>query len=199
MTRTRKDPGADGAATGGESSGANDRTQVTASGAAVSAIAEGIRRYLAELAALDRWVVRNAEKVPLHPVNHKPASINDRATRCSLDRALSVWRANPQSVAGVGFVMTDVNTEHPELRLVGIDLDAAFDEFGALKPWAMRLIEAAGPCYWERSPSGQGLRGFMRGAIPSEMTRKFADGGIELYDGRSGRYLTVTGVRYVAA
>lgn len=174
-------------------------TERSAPGADPSATGESIRRHLPELAAFHRWIVRDFGKAPLHPSRLRAADASDRRIWCPLDHALTVWRSYPTRIAGVGFVLTDVNVEHPELRLVGIDLDSTFDELDELKPWAQRIVAAAGACYWERSPSGRGLRGFMRGATPSELTQRFAGGGVELYDGRSKRYLTVTGDRYVPA
>lgn len=210
MREAEEDPAAVGAARGAgrqENSATNrDSPDASALVAAASAIGEAIRRYLPELAALDRWIVRDAGKAPKHPRTRYDADASDRAIWCSLDRALTVWQEHPREIAGVGFVMTGINAEHPELRLIGIDLDKAFDELDMLKPWARRIFDAAGSCYWERSPSGRGLRGFMRGVIPAEIRSgagKFGDtkarpfapdsGGIELYDGRSKQYLTVTG------
>jgi len=168
--------------------------------------AESIRRHLPELAAFSRWIVRDAAKAPLHPAKLHAAGAGDRRIWCPLDHALTVWRTYPKRVAGIGFVLSDINVEHPDLRLIGIDIDKAFDEFDAIKPWARRVVDAAGSCYWERSPSGIGLRGFMSGSIPAEMSGQFNDpkarpfaldsGGVELYDGRSQRYLTVTGACY---
>ncbi|MCC6194757.1 MAG: hypothetical protein IT518_09855 [Burkholderiales bacterium] len=196
---TGKGPGAESPAHGaGQQTQENDRhPEHSTAGRSISATGEVVRRHLPELAAIDRWIVRDAAKVPKHPTGLHSVDASDRAIWCSLDRALSIWRHHPRRIAGVGYVMTGIHTEHPALRLVGIDLDKAFDELDELKPWAQRIVDAAGPCYWERSPSGIGLRGFLRGAIPAEMTQRFPDGGVELYDGRSGRYLTVTGVRYV--
>ena len=191
-----RDPAAVVAARGAEGhADKQNGSERSANRDAVSATGESIRRHLPELAAFHRWIVRDFGKAPLHPSRLRAADASDRRVWCPLDHALTVWRTYPKRVAGVGFVLTDVNVEHPELRLVGIDLDSAFDELDELKPWAQRIVDAAGPCYWERSPSGRGLRGFMRGTIPSELTQRFAGGGVELYDGRSKRYLTVTGMR----
>lgn len=206
------DPGAESPARGaGQQGKENECPQPSAPGASPSATGERIRRRLPELVALDRWIVRDAAKVPLHPGTLIKADIYtpDRDIWRSFDDALRTWAAKPKSVAGLGLVMWNVHVDHPELRLVGIDLDKAFDVLDALKPWAQRIVDAAGPCYWERSPSGIGLRGFMRGAIAAELNESFNapkenpyaldSGGIELYDGRGKRYLTVTGVRYAPA
>ena len=59
--------------------------------------------------------------------------------------------------------------------------------FICFAPWA-RAIVVAMNSYTERSPSGHGLRIFLRGTLPPGRRKA---GDIEMYDG--GRYLTLTG------
>jgi putative DNA primase/helicase len=80
--------------------------------------------------------------------------------------------------------------------LVGIDLDDGIDpETSALKPWAAALL-ARLDSYAEVSPSGTGLKVWVRGTKPGTGWCKepFADGEVEMYD--RGRFFTVTGLRW---
>jgi putative DNA primase/helicase len=81
-----------------------------------------------------------------------------------------------------------------EDSIIGIDLDNALDENGFIKPWADPIVKAV-PSYWERSVSGYGLHGFLRGTLPQGLSKQLplGDGRVEVYT--SGRYLTVTGHR----
>src|SRR5665213_2547812 len=81
-----------------------------------------------------------------------------------------------------------------EDNIVGIDLDDAIGDDGKIKIWAWQLVQGL-PTYWELSPSGRGLRAFVRGTLPPDCPRKqsIADGRIEVYC--EGRFLTVTGHR----
>jgi primase-polymerase (primpol)-like protein len=84
----------------------------------------------------------------------------------------------------MGFVLT------PDDPFVGIDLDHCYDPAtGTIAPWAEALVREL-DSYTEITPSGTGLRIFVRGQLPPrEMGRK--RGPIEMYDDR--RFLTVTG------
>jgi hypothetical protein len=83
---------------------------------------------------------------------------------------------------GVGFVIPP--------GTVGIDLDDCVNG-GIPEPWAEQII-ALMDSYTELSPSGNGIRIFVRGQIPGKRNRA---GTIEMYDSNSPRYLTVTGHR----
>lgn len=88
---------------------------------------------------------------------------------------------------GIGLVMVD--------DLVGIDLDHVIGDGGELEPWAVEVLRRFTGCYVERSPGGDGLRIFCRGAAPR--SGKGGPGNrLEVYDKRSPRYLTVTGHRF---
>ena len=82
---------------------------------------------------------------------------------------------------GLGFVLT---ADDP---FVGIDLDNCFTEEGKILPWAQEIVEMI-DSYTEVSPSGTGIRIFVKGKLPGEHCRT---GNIEMY--QQGRYLTVTG------
>lgn len=83
---------------------------------------------------------------------------------------------------GVGVLLTGNG-------IVGVDIDdfdATFKEKPAVKKWLATAIAAGAYC--ERSPSGKGLRLFMRGKLPGTGRKS---GSLEIYD--NVRFLTVTG------
>ena len=70
----------------------------------------------------------------------------------------------------------------------GVDLDHCRDpETGIIQQWALDIVEMLNS-YTEVSPSGAGLRIFVRGDLPAGRRKK---GAVEMYDAE--RYLTVTG------
>lgn len=122
-------------------------------------------------------------KVPLQG-NLFPAKSNCPETWKSFPYILDRYEALCQhgTVDGVGFFISD--------DFVGIDLDKCVasgkvaDEF---MPWVEQLAT-----YTELSPSGNGVRAFLRGTLPPK-DRKC--GNVEMYDRSSPRFLTVTGHR----
>lgn len=76
--------------------------------------------------------------------------------------------------------------------IVGVDIDDMKDTFtqkSEIKKWVVNAVNAG--AYSEKSPSGTGLRLFMRGKLPAN-GRKV--GSLEIYD--DARFLTVTGNVY---
>jgi hypothetical protein len=99
---------------------------------------------------------------------------------------MAVWRRQPNSYAGLGFVLS------PADQFCGIDLDDALDAEGVLKPWAFGIVERFSDTYMEISPSGRGLKIWARGPLPANQPGvSIGDGQIEMYD--HARYFTVTG------
>lgn len=91
-------------------------------------------------------------------------------------------------ITGLGFILGGSG-------FVAVDVDHAFEEDGTtLKRDAKRVVEALGT-YTELSPSGTGLRLFVRGVKPGPKCRRpLTDGvSVEVYD--KDRYVTVTGHR----
>lgn len=87
------------------------------------------------------------------------------------------------SAGGIGFVLTSKD------NFVGIDLDDCVDvSTGKVEDWAQLIIDNLNS-YTERSPTGYGIRIFIKGTLGDQtgMHR----GKIEIYD--KGRFLTVTG------
>ncbi|MCE9566590.1 MAG: hypothetical protein K8U57_31595 [Planctomycetes bacterium] len=85
-------------------------------------------------------------------------------------------------VDGLGFVAT------AETNLFGVDLDHCRDRgTGVIEDWARAIIDQL-DTYTEVSPSGTGIRMFLRGQKPDGRKKK---GNVEMYNW--GRFLTVTG------
>jgi len=82
-------------------------------------------------------------------------------------------------------------------NIVGFDIDHCLDQNGNLSAEAEKITDILKYCYWEKSPSGHGLRGF--GLVNKDFkydTERFyiKKGGLEIYSaGATSRFLTVTG------
>lgn len=140
----------------------------------------------AELTSRPRWVRHSAAKVPLTTAG-KAASSTDPRSWTSFDEASS-----SSAGVGLGFVLSDVD------RIACLDLDHAFDDEGALLPWAKRIVDEAGPTYVETSPSGQGVHIWGLADVRQGRKLRRPDGlAVELYG--TSRFLTVTGRRYGSA
>ena len=130
-----------------------------------------------------RWI-----KPPFNPrFPTKPASTNDRNTLGPFMVAYNSYKAN--RFDGVGFVFS------PHHDISGIDLDDAVRDDGSPKDWARAIINSI-PTYWEKSPSGTGFHGYVRGKIPGvtnvkKALRQNTKEAIEIFC--SSNYLTVTG------
>jgi putative DNA primase/helicase len=150
----------------------------------------------AELAKRPQWVAwrlvaREGEakptKVPYAPRTGRLASTTDPSTWASFEEAAAFCTSN-EWASGVGYVLS---ADDP---YVGIDLDACRDpKTGHLQPWARSIVKRLNS-YTEISPSGTGLRIFVRGELPPHGRRK---GHIEIYS--QARFLTITGDRYLVA
>jgi hypothetical protein len=143
-----------------------------------------------ELKEFPQWVVWRYEsrdgkpkptKVPYQAAKpDEKASVTDSTTWASFDIASNALASG--SYDGIGFVLT---LDDP---FVGIDLDHCYDpETHKIDHSALAIIEQL-HSYTERSPSGTGIRIFVRGALPPGRRKK---GTLEFYDDE--RYLTLTG------
>ena len=150
-------------------------------------------RVPASLRNLHQWVVWRYEqrgggkptKVP-HQIDGCLASSTDPHTWCSWDEALKAWQKNPRTWSGVGFVFSAADP------FVGIDLDECLLAAGKLKPWAQPIIDKFSGSYAEVSPSGRGIKIWVKGTLPGGSTAfPLGDGRVEIYD--RARYFTVTG------
>jgi hypothetical protein len=129
-----------------------------------------------------RWT-----KMPIDCGTGSPASSTDPATWGPFDEALTYHQANRSTTDGVGFMFRKGG------GYVGFDLDEAVGPDGCLKEWADDLVSRLGS-YTETSPTGTGVKVYLRGSCPGkEHRRQFEDGEVEVYD--RGRFFCVTGHR----
>lgn len=139
-----------------------------------------------ELRQCPQWVTwrleaRNGQrtKVP-YASDSKHAKTTDRRTWSAFELAVQTYRN--EGFDGIGFVFGAHD------GFCGIDLDNCRNpENGVIEPWAMEIIQGLSS-YSEVSPSGSGVKIFLRGKIPGTRRRR---GNIEMYD--AGRYFAVTG------
>lgn len=134
-----------------------------------------------------RYEQRNGKqtKVPVDPHSGAMASPTDPTMWGTFEHAIAACAGAP-GLAGVGFVFA---ADDP---FAGVDLDDCRDpKSGELRPWAQKVVNFL-DSYTEASPSGTGVKVFLRGTKPGKRCRKAHEGGeIEVYD--RGRYFAVTG------
>ena len=136
-----------------------------------------------------RFIVRGGKttKCPMCPTERREASSTDPTTWGTFDQAVTACKES-EGLAGVGFVFS---ADDP---FAGIDLDNCIDtSSGEVKSWA-RPILAQLDSYSEISPSGKGVKVFVRASKSRPRCKTgHKDGAIEMYD--RDRFFTVTGVR----
>jgi hypothetical protein len=132
------------------------------------------------------WMKRDGSKWTKPLINPKTgrfAKSTDRETWGTFEQALCYHRSNPERISGIGFVLSP--------PFVGVDLDDCRDQkTGELESWAAEAVDEF-DSYAEASPTGTGIKIFIRGKIPPGGNRK---GNVEIY--QTGRYFTVTGHRH---
>lgn len=162
-----------------------------------------------DLTEIDQWVMWRFEtragtrtKVPCQ-ISGEHASTTDSSTWASYERVVAASAAEPDNFAGIGFVFT------PNDPFTGIDFDDCL-QAGRLKPWAQPFAGLFADSYMEVSPSGEGLKLWVKAKLPGSGTKVLldakgnvlrdaknprtdarVDGGIEMYD--QSRFFTVTG------
>ncbi|MBM3266311.1 MAG: hypothetical protein FJZ01_01570 [Candidatus Sericytochromatia bacterium] len=146
----------------------------------------------AQLRAESRWVTWRVEqrqgkrtKVPLNRDGHM-ASVTDAGNWRSFEEVVDEADRDDR-LDGIGFVLGD--------GWAGVDLDDCRDPAtGTLAPEAMEIVRRCNS-YCEVSPSGEGVKLFLRATKPGTRAKKTAPapgiGAIEIYD--RSRYFTVTG------
>jgi hypothetical protein len=129
-----------------------------------------------------RYIEREGKrtKPPVNPVTGELASSTDPATWSAYEQAVTAAQRFGND-GGVGFVVTTDD------EYVGIDLDHVMDDGGAVLPWAQAIVTRLNS-YTEITPSGRGLRIWLKGTLPPGGRRV---GDIEIY--ADGRYFTITG------
>jgi len=156
-----------------------------------------------QLQAETRWVVWKAEKrngkwtkVP-YSVTGEFAKSNEPSTWTTFAQAAKAAEPlNDKGYDGVGFMLQGS-------EFTGIDFDGVVDD-GVPEPYVLNIIYQIGNPYCEVTPSGTGLRVFIKGSTLPPGNRKFSAKkkgvekyGAEIYAGsEGGRYLTVSGERY---
>lgn len=140
------------------------------------------------LQALARWIVWKAvvkkdgkvDKVPHDHRIGRSCDVHDPDVWSSFEDICTVYASGLWD--GIGVL--------PGEGILGVDLDKCRDpETGDLDLWALEVIKKLGS-YAEASPSGTGVRIFLRGLAPGPRKKK---GKVEMYDGNGGNFLTVTG------
>lgn len=140
-----------------------------------------------------KWEVRPGKSRPTKPPftpSGYPASHSKPASWSAFETALRALRRNSSPFAGLGFVFSEADP------FGGVDLDGCRDpDTGEVAEWAREIL-AQLASYTEVSPSGTGLKVFLRGKLPGpgkKRTGLGADGvgAIEMYDRL--RFFTVTG------
>ena len=142
---------------------------------------------------LDQWVVwrlvnrSGKPSKPLYNVHTgRYAKTIDPLTWCSYQEAVTDLESGKYD--GIGFVFTASD------KLAGIDIDDCRNpETGEITAYAQGIIDNH-PTYWEVSPSGTGVKGFLKTSVPVKSKRAKTNGvEVEIYC--SDRYFTVTGNR----
>ena len=128
-------------------------------------------------------------KVPYDPKNGQLARTNDPSTFSDFGTAMKAYAMGGWD--GIGFRVSE--------GIGAIDIDDCIREDGSLNDVAASVLGFFTDAYFERSPSGKGLRGFFRLApdfaydktVYYINNRKY---GLEVYlPGATNRFVTVTG------
>lgn len=141
-----------------------------------------------DLAELDRWgvwLMENEDKVPYRSSSGGRASSTDPRHWGPLELARRAIAIRKYTGLAFAFFRED--------GLVGIDLDNCLDR-DHVKRWASGILERFGDTYMEVSPSGSGVKIWVRGSLPRNLCKVHVTdgGGIEMYD--HARYFTFTGL-----
>ncbi len=140
------------------------------------------------------WAYRRRKdcwtKVPYRP-GQKQAKADDPSTWCPFEQVAALGNEDAamhaQQYDGIGYEFAD---DDP---YTGIDLDDTIDpQTKQLKPWAQAIVDQL-HSYTEVSPSGTGVKIWVKAKKPSNdrSRTKHEDGEVEMYD--HGRYFAVTG------
>ena len=118
-------------------------------------------------------------KAPRNPKTGIRVGANDPSNFGTFDEAIQALGSGNYS--GCGVLLTESS------GITGIDIDDVRGQEEAVKDWIRCAV--AGGAYCERSPSGEGVRLFVRGTLPGTGRKQ---NGLEIYN--KDRFLTVTGV-----
>lgn len=133
-----------------------------------------------ELTELPQWVcVWNGSKIPMQAGEKKAASSVMPETWAVFDDARVAVDAGVYD--GLGFVFNNNG-------IIGIDIDAGFDEDGFLSALSIDVMSQC-QSYTEKSRSGRGIHVLVKGRLPFRGRNNGA--GVEIY--QSSRYFIMTG------
>ena len=133
-----------------------------------------------ELKDLKQWVCAyKGSKAPMRPFERFGASTTDPTTWGDFETACEAVSLGYYDYAG--FVFADNG-------IVGIDIDAGFDEDGLPTAEAMDILSVC-RSYTERSRSGRGFHIFLKGDLPFDGQNNGR--GVEIY--KNKRYFIMTG------
>lgn len=131
-------------------------------------------------------------KVPYNPETGQPAKSNDPKTFTDFTSAMKAYAMG--GYAGIGFRVSE--------GIGAIDIDHCIREDGSLSDVAATVLSMFPTSYFERSPSGSGLRGFfaLSPDFTYDKTVYYINNralGLEVYlPGTTNRFVTVTGDMY---
>lgn len=150
------------------------------------ALVDYIPKELKELKQWSTWVSHLKKgktkpcKIPIQ-ANGEVAKSNTPSTWWSYrEIGLHMMKDKKNRLKGFMFMLTK------ESEIIGVDLDNCINETGLISDFAISIINML-DSYTEISPSGKGIRIFVRGSIPSNIQTK----DIEIYT--HVKALTVTG------
>ena len=135
-----------------------------------------------------------ATKVPYNPRTGQLAKTNDPATFSDFGTAMKAYAMGGWD--GIGYRVSE--------GIGAIDIDHCIREDGSLNDVAASILGIFSDAYFERSPSGTGLRGFFRLSpdFAYDKTVYYVNNrqhGLEVYlPGTTNRFVTVTGDEYRA-
>ena len=128
-------------------------------------------------------------KVPYNPITGAPAKSNDPKTFTDFTTAMKAYAMG--GYAGIGFRVSE--------GIGAIDIDHCIREDGGMNDVAATVLSMFPTSYFERSPSGTGLRGFFNLSpdFVYDKTVYYINNralGLEVYlPGTTNRFVTVTG------
>lgn len=133
-----------------------------------------------------------ATKVPYNPKTGQMARTNDASTFSDFGTAMKAYAMGGWD--GIGYRVSE--------GIGAIDIDHCIREDGSLNDVAASILGIFSDAYFERSPSGSGLRGFFRLSpdFAYDKTVYYINNrshGLEVYlPGTTNRFVTVTGDEY---